>query len=141
MENLSLRFNKKYRQVAKAYIILLLVAGISFGVSLFTNISPCPLHAVFGIPCPACGMSRAFLSLPNFRQAFFYHTLFFTVPFIPFMAILSEHTRNVVSAILVVLFVGMWVVRMVLLFPHTPPMEYNNSSVLEFILARIRGVA
>lgn len=38
----------------------------------------CPLRFVFGLPCPGCGMSRAFISLItlDFKDAFFYHPLF-----------------------------------------------------------------
>jgi len=38
----------------------------------------CPIYAVSGIPCPGCGMSRAYKSLLRFDivSAFEYHPLF-----------------------------------------------------------------
>ena len=41
----------------------------------------CPLHAVTGIPCPGCGMTRAARSLMqgNFRDAALFNPLFMTL--------------------------------------------------------------
>ena len=42
----------------------------------------CPIKYVTGISCAGCGMSRAWLSVLrlDFRQAFYYHPLFWMVP-------------------------------------------------------------
>jgi len=78
-------------------------------------------------------MTRAFRSLPDFRQAFWYHPLFFVVLLIPFLAFVGERKRNIISIGLIVLLVGLWVVRMVVLFPDTAPFEYNSNSLFEVI--------
>ena len=122
------------------YAVLLLVGVVAVGVSRLTNLGLCFLHAVLGIPCPACGMSRAFFSLPNIRQAFFFHPLFFTVPLVPLMPLAPPKMRNIISVTLVVLFIGVWVVRMVTMFPDTPPMDYNRASLVALVLAWGRGV-
>ncbi len=46
--------------------------------------TPCAFDFIFGVPCPACGMTRACLSLLKFDiiEAFEYHTLFWTLPVI-----------------------------------------------------------
>ncbi len=43
---------------------------------------PCLFRACTGIPCPGCGMSRAWLSALEFRlgDAFGYHPMFWSVP-------------------------------------------------------------
>lgn len=43
---------------------------------------PCVVRAVTGIPCPGCGLSRAWLAALrlDLAAAFFYHPLFWTVP-------------------------------------------------------------
>ena len=43
---------------------------------------PCLYRKIFGFPCPACGITRAYLSLlsGDFLAAFKYHSLFWTVP-------------------------------------------------------------
>jgi len=128
--------NKATHEAIKIYVVLIVIGGIAFGVSLFTDISLCIVYNVAGIPCFACGMTRAFRSLPNVAQAFFYHPLFFTVPFMPLLVIVSAKTRNITSIILIILFTGLWVVRMVWLFPHTAPMEYNYHSLFEIFIRR-----
>lgn len=117
----------------KPYVLILAIGGAALVVGVFADIDLCPVYRVLGVPCFSCGMTRAFRSLPDFVRAFAYHPLFFTVPFIPLLAVVSDRVRNVGSVCLIVMFVGVWVVRMVLLFPHTEPMLYNESSLLRSI--------
>ncbi|MCR4924353.1 MAG: DUF2752 domain-containing protein [Lachnospiraceae bacterium] len=43
----------------------------------FRGIYRCPFKLLFGIPCPCCGMTRAFISVSkgDIREAFFFHPL------------------------------------------------------------------
>ncbi len=43
---------------------------------------PCFMRSVTGIPCPSCGMTRAWLAALqlDFSAAFSYHPMFWTVP-------------------------------------------------------------
>jgi len=58
--------------IGSAYIITFLAP-----VSLFQNIPLCPLKFWTGIPCPLCGMTRAFASISHgdFIAAVGYHPL------------------------------------------------------------------
>jgi len=106
-------------------------------LSLFTDVMLCPFKSVLGVPCLACGMTRAFFSLLrlDFRQAFRYHPLFFTVPFLPLLLLdaLPAKLRSWTAWGLLALFVGVWALRMVLLFPHTSPMDFNENAVLPML--------
>ncbi|MDR2736552.1 MAG: DUF2752 domain-containing protein [Gracilibacteraceae bacterium] len=55
----------------------LLATAVAAAV-LFTLKFGCPFLAVSGIPCPGCGMTRAFLAFfrLDFAQAFLYHPMF-----------------------------------------------------------------
>ncbi|WP_207662140.1 DUF2752 domain-containing protein [Clostridium sp. AM58-1XD] len=61
------------------FILLLILAAYVAVTSLTIG---CPIRYVTGIPCPGCGMTRAFLSLlsGHVREAFSYHPLFWAVP-------------------------------------------------------------
>ena len=126
-------------RVVKLYLILAAVGGFALAMPLLAGVGPCILYYAVGIPCPACGMTRAFISLPDVGQALVYHPLFFTVPFIPLLGFLPERRMNIGAVVLIVLFLGVWVVRMVLFFPHTQPMVLNENSLVHVILARLGG--
>ena len=56
-------------------------AAAVYGVMLAAGIT-CPIKFVTGISCAGCGMTRAWLAVLrlDFRQAFYYHPLFWMVP-------------------------------------------------------------
>ena len=51
---------------------------------IFLLISGCPIYNIWGITCPCCGVTRAWLAFlrGNVRLAFQYHALFLFIPFI-----------------------------------------------------------
>lgn len=58
-------------------VVLLHVTGIVGGLLFFRYIWYCPMLLFFHIPCPCCGMTRAFLALCrlDLRESFFWHPL------------------------------------------------------------------
>jgi len=124
----------------KLYVLLAVIGGIALTLSLLFGVSPCIMYHVIGLPCPACGMTRAFISLASleFGQAFRYHPLFFLVPFVPLLGLerLTERRRNILAFTLLGVLVVVWIVRMVLLFPDTPPMVFNENSLVGWLTGR-----
>lgn len=112
-----------------AAVILLLDAG-------------CPFRHLTGIPCPGCGMTRAYLSALrlDFAGAFRMHPLWplpvplflFTV-FRPGPIFRNRKWENLFWGLLLALVLGVYLVRMLLFFPHTPPMDYNPRSLLGWL--------
>lgn len=49
----------------------------------------CLIRTIFGIPCPGCGLTRAWLSVfkLDLKSAFYYHPLFWTIPIMIGLAI------------------------------------------------------
>lgn len=60
----------------QAVFLFVLIALILFFAWYF-RIYRCPSESILGIPCPLCGISRAFRSLASgrLRAAFYYHPL------------------------------------------------------------------
>ena len=52
--------------------------------------SACPLYLIFGIPCPGCGMTRAWISLfgGDIAKAFYFHPAFFAAAIVAVCVIL-----------------------------------------------------
>ncbi len=80
----------------------------------------CLLREITGVPCPACGMSRALLSLTrlDIAAAFRYHPVFWVFPIACLSAVMcavSEKRRKawVICFILcAVIFLLCWVIRL-----------------------------
>lgn len=72
----SLPSAKTLLRAASGVIVLAVcTSGIlqyAFGIDLLDALpgrSICPFHLVFGLPCPGCGMTRAFLAIGQLRFA------------------------------------------------------------------------
>ena len=90
-----------------------------------------------GIPCPGCGMTRAWLAALrlDFAAAFAYHPLFWAVPIAFVLAFVREEMASgkvkrgidIVVVTLCVLVIAVWIVRLVnpadaglLFYGHAP---------------------
>ena len=64
------------------YFLMSNIISISLAIVIlfliFTKNYICPFYTIFNIPCPGCGMTRAFKALLklDFKSAFNYHCLF-----------------------------------------------------------------
>lgn len=99
----------------------------------------CPFTLLTGFPCPACGMTRANLLALSFRfgEAFAMHPLFFLS--VPAAAAAVAFTArpdwamkrwvSVVSIALVVVLFGVYIYRMVVMYPEVEPMVYRYQSL------------
>lgn len=67
-----------YKKVFLLHLLLLLVL---LGLVWF-DVWRCPVQAILKIPCPCCGITRAYRELlqGNFRQALYYHPFFLVLP-------------------------------------------------------------
>jgi hypothetical protein len=106
----------------------------------------CLFKRVLGLPCPGCGLTRAYLSLLRFDlgNAFFYHPLFI-IPLGIGLIILLRHRpvfktlyhNNYIWGLIGILFFSVWIVRMFLLFPETPPLDYDSRALLPTLIRLI----
>jgi hypothetical protein len=100
-----------------------------------------------GMPCPACGLSRAGILLfrGRFAESFAMHPLF--IPTFILILCLMAYTLfwpgkiNQLKApamVLILISFAVYAFRMVDLFPNQPPMVINNDSILHNILYRLK---
>lgn len=114
--------------------VLLLTLGIILVLG-FVTISGigCPFRFLTGIPCAGCGMTRAYWSLLSldFKQAFYYHPLFGTIPLLLFLFILKETKRlkeGIFYAFLILIGILFFVVYILRLFYWDFPFLKMNLS-------------
>ncbi len=106
--------------------------------------SACPVYLIFGIPCPGCGMTRAWLYLfcGEVMKAFDFHPMFFAVPIVVFCLILCIIKPKLkkskifagVYLVLCVAFLATYVYRMAVFFPDEEPINYNENSFLAILI-------
>ena len=136
---LSSLFSKR---TARLFIFVLLFGIYSVTATLLLG-HACPINLIFGVPCPGCGLTRAVLLFlrGDFAGAFAMHPLFVVLPlaaalcFAAFLCPRFERSRVFIAlcALIVAAFIGVYIYRMVTLFPAQEPLAYNRRSLL-FIL-------
>lgn len=119
----------------------IMIALVLLGVFLLDG-NLCVYKRTLGIPCPGCGMTRAFISLAklDIRAAFYYHPLFILPVLLAvlflfknrFAAKVYKSNRFWLAILFIVLSVYLY--RMVTLFPDQAPMDFNSKAVLPSLL-------
>lgn len=137
MEKPALKRLGEFVLLGAAFLVLMTVVDVF-----------CPLRAVTGVPCPGCGLTRAWLAALrlDFPAAFQAHPLFLLAPALVLLALVkggrifpSRWANRIFWLGMAALFLGCYLWRMLTLFPDTPPMDYYHGSLLGRLLSRLRG--
>lgn len=105
----------------------------------------CVSRVFIGVPCPACGMTRAaFLFLTGHwleslkMQPFFYALLVGIVLFVLYRYIIRKEKYKKIfycySMVMLVAAIGFYLYRMIRFFPDVPPMTYSKQNLLYYII-------
>ncbi|MCL1883912.1 MAG: DUF2752 domain-containing protein [Defluviitaleaceae bacterium] len=118
--------------------VILAICAYFIVTSLFLG-NICPSMIIIGLPCPACGLTRAtfLLITGNFSESFNMHPLL--VPILLFVTAIFTlklfrpekiKIMQVPSIILLFSTITLYIFRMINLFPYYPPMTINRNSML-----------
>ncbi|HEY9059598.1 MAG TPA: DUF2752 domain-containing protein [Pseudobacteroides sp.] len=124
-------------------VLPLLIALLFVAILLLLDGSACLFKNVWGIPCPGCGMTRAFLAVLklDILTGFYYHPLF-VLPVLIAVLYMVRNKRigkvifgnNMVWLLSLIVTLSVWAIRMILFFPDTSPMDINKNAVLFKVL-------
>ncbi len=106
---------------AKTFVFVFAAAAGLAALSYLLGVG-CPIRYVTGIPCPGCGLTRAYWAVLHldFAAAFSYHPLFWLIPFLLFAAYTGckgARTKKLRDGALMVsgfAFLAVYVVRLAL---------------------------
>lgn len=109
-----------------------------------SHLGLCPIRNITGLPCPGCGMTRAFLSLAKFdlAAALEYHPLFWLIPLI-FIVVIFRHRVALFKRLatnkpliwgIVSLFFLVYGWRMWHFFPQTVPLDFNANGLIPLMI-------
>jgi hypothetical protein len=121
-------------------IPLIIILGCTALLWAFGGHSTCYFKGFFGIPCPGCGMTRAWISLFNGKilTALYFHPVFWIVPVIAFVVIFRTRLHflywsNRFWFTVLALLLGVYFMR----FPDTPPLDFNRSGVVPKLINQL----
>ncbi len=121
-ENVKQTFRKSGRSVFKMYncilpkILFLIFIGFSILFLYYSGIG-CVWRHLFGITCPGCGMTRAYISLlkGDISAAFGYHFMFWSVPILLIYVFFGEKLliktfHKILLGIIAIGFIVNWII-------------------------------
>lgn len=86
------KYKEKLKKTVKKYYAVVLVTAAYILVSNALGIVICPFRRLTGLPCPACGITRAYICAfhLDFKSAFAYNPFFLVLPPLMFYFLLGE---------------------------------------------------
>lgn len=117
-------------------------------VGILGNQSLCIFYTLYGVPCPGCGLTRSYLHLfrGDIPGAFYFHPLFLLPAAIVFVLVFQNagflrklRRSNSFWLVVTAVFVGVWIVRMILMFPDREPMNFNSRALLPKFFSMLFG--
>ncbi|MEI7884060.1 MAG: DUF2752 domain-containing protein [Clostridia bacterium] len=127
------------KTIKRGLFIFLALAFYYLLLYLAKSPTSCFFKLTTGIPCPACGMSRAVFALTRgeFLLAWYWHPLVYLLPLVLVLLLVSIWDKpskdfliwRKIWLVLALVFIGIWIIRMLVYFPYTPPMDYYWGSL------------
>ena len=105
------------KKAIKYYLILLVVGIVALLIYFYKlDIPLCLFKSRLNIPCPGCGLTRAYVSFlsGDIIKAFSNHPLFWTIPFLP--NILSTENNKLIITVSTI-FILTWIFRLLTTYP------------------------
>lgn len=145
---------KKITTNIKSHIPAVIVGILCLVLLHVTSRTICIFRSVSGLPCPGCGLTRASVALlkGHVKEAFDFHPLVFVALAFIFAYIftcvfkikiiekIKKKFINIFMLFLLIIFIGVYIARMIMFFPNEEPMTYLGTSVLGRIIDLVKSI-
>ncbi|MCD3349444.1 DUF2752 domain-containing protein [Clostridium botulinum] len=113
-------------------VLLLVVIYFFFTVYSKITTSICIIRGFIGIPCPACGIIRAYVSLIKRHplKALYYHPLYILPIIILWFYKFNKDNFHKCLNTCIILGIVVYFIRIYYMFPYKEPMELNHNAIL-----------
>jgi hypothetical protein len=126
------------------------VVVLLWGALFLLTDALCLFQALTGLPCPGCGSTRAAIALlqGRFALAFSMHPLIpLSLAILPYALFRDKLLRGkpestaekYIILSVMALYIAVYIIRMILLFPHTLPMVPQQNALWPSILRWLSG--
>ncbi|MCR4739118.1 MAG: DUF2752 domain-containing protein [Lachnospiraceae bacterium] len=138
MKNISFLIKKDLKVLMP--VILMVLSGCAFLDHFFHRI--CLFSLVTGLPCPGCGLTRAFAALikGNIQDALSLNAMIFLwillVLYLGYCRYVIQKMQAFTPALIIVclLTIAYYVYRMVYVYPEGPVMSYYENNLIALFL-------
>ena len=133
--------------IKKNYIIILLFSSY-ISITYLFKIPNCITKVIFGLPCPACGMTRAGFSVLrlDFKSAIFFNPCIFLFPIVCWVIVFKEkklegklYKSKIFWSIILTLLLGTYLIRMFTVYPNYP-LDYYQDNIISKIIEQIKNI-
>ena len=144
--SIKLFFLRIYKDIKNYWVGIALFLVLYFSLKYFYN-AYCPLILITGLPCPACGMTRAVLRFCQGEWIRAYNlqpTVFLWVGYAIYWGVYryilgkKSEILDWIFIILLLFQIGVYIYRMMTIFPEYAPMTYRSKNLFRYIIPNYR---
>jgi hypothetical protein len=133
--------------ITMKWVVILIIAYFVFMRNILYSL--CPMVLLTGYPCPACGLTRAFVCMLQFDWSgalkvhpFIYIIVIYLFAFVwnRYIRLAQMGSKLTWAAILIIIAMLIYYIwRMIYIFPGEPPMSYYYRNLLAILKSIIQS--
>jgi hypothetical protein len=127
--------------IRKKIIAIILIVFSYWFVSYILLWNTCIFKNITGLPCPGCGLSRSGLALlsGDIKASLYYHSLLVPIVIFILLAIFGyiKKIKTIYLWLMVLVVFLYYGIRMWLLFPHRPPLDYEENNLIQWLFHQL----